>query len=299
MNGFLLIDKPSGISSRGCLDLVKKILNEKKVGHCGTLDPLATGILPISIGEATKFSHYVSSQPKTYNVKILFGLETDTGDITGMEIYKADIKFSKKELAKTLKSFIGKQDQIPPMYSALKRDGKPLYYWARKGVSLKREPRQIEVQDLNLKPVTKMKEIEIEISCTKGTYIRALVQAIGKSLNSAATVLELRRTHIGSFNEDNLVKIDNSDKDLFLKSIIGSSEALKDFPKIVLNKEETKKIINGLQVDYNARQEKEGIVRLYEEEGSFIGIGSVDSSMKLSPKRLINTQKYSASPSKI
>ena len=118
-------------------------------------------------------------------------------------------------------------------------------------------------------------------------------------MNSAATVLELRRTHIGSFNEDNLVKIDNSDKDLFLKSIIGSGEALKDFPKIVLNKEETKKIINGLQVDYNARQEKEGIVRLYEEEGSFIGIGSVDSSMKVSPKRLINTQKYSASPSKI
>ena len=118
-------------------------------------------------------------------------------------------------------------------------------------------------------------------------------------MNSAATVLELRRTHIGSFNEDNLVEIDKSDKDLFSKSIIGSSEALKDFPKIVLNKEETKKIINGLQVDYNARQEKEGIVRLYEEEGSFIGIGSVDSSMKLSPKRLINTQKYSASPSKI
>ena len=299
MNGFLLIDKPSGISSRGCLDLVKKILNEKKIGHCGTLDPLATGILPISIGEATKFSYYVSNQPKTYNVKILFGLETDTGDITGIEIYKADVKFSKKELAKALESFIGKQDQIPPMYSALKRDGKPLYYWARKGVSLKREPRLIEIQDLNLKPVTKTKEIEIAISCTKGTYIRALVQSIGRSLNSAATVLELRRTHIGSFNEDNLVKIDNSDKDLFLKSIIGSSEALKDFPKIVLNKEETKKIINGLQVDYNARQEKEGIVRLYEEEGSFIGIGSVDSSMKVSPKRLINTQKYSASPSKI
>ena len=123
MNGFLLIDKPSGISSRGCLDLVKKILNEKKVGHCGTLDPLATGILPISIGEATKFSHYVSNQPKTYNVKILFGLETDTGDITGMEIYKADVKFSKKELAKALESFIGKQDQIPPMYSAIKING--------------------------------------------------------------------------------------------------------------------------------------------------------------------------------
>ena len=99
MNGFLLIDKPSGISSRDCLDIVKKILNEKKAGHCGTLDPLATGILPISIGEATKFSPYISNQPKTYSVKILFGLETDTGDITGMEIFKAEVKFSKIELA--------------------------------------------------------------------------------------------------------------------------------------------------------------------------------------------------------
>jgi len=298
MNGFLLVDKPSGISSRGCLDLVRKILNEKKAGHCGTLDPLATGILPISLGEATKFSHYVTNQSKKYKVKILFGLETDTGDITGKEVYKTDVKFTIRELNKTLKNFIGTQDQLPPMYSALKKNGKPLYYWARKGVSLKRAPRCIEVQDINLKPVKKIEEIEIEISCSKGTYIRALVQSIGKSLHSAATVLELRRTHIGPFNESNLVKLD-SPKDFYLRYILGSDEALKAFPEIVLNKEETKKIINGLQVDYNARQEKEGIVRLYEEEGSFIGIGSVDSSMKVSPKRLINTQKYSASPSKM
>jgi len=298
MNGFLLVDKPSGISSRNCLDLVKKILNEKKAGHCGTLDPLATGILPISIGEATKFSHYVSNQPKKYDVKILFGLETDTGDITGKDIYKTDAKFSTSELTKVLESFIGIQDQIPPMYSALKKNGKPLYYWARKGISLKRAPRSIEVRDINLKSIKKKEEIELEISCSKGTYIRTLVQSIGKSLHTAATVLDLRRTQIGPFNENNSVKLDSS-KDFYLKNILGSDEALKIFPKIVLSKEETKKIINGLQVDYNARQEKEGIVRLYEEEGSFIGIGSVDSSMKVSPKRLINTQKYSASPSKI
>jgi len=298
MDGFLMVDKPSGITSRECLDLVRKILNEKKAGHCGTLDPLASGILPISIGEATKFSNYVSNQPKKYNVIILFGLETDTGDITGKEIYKTHVKFSIKELTKVLESFIGKQNQIPPMYSALKRNGKPLYYWARKGVSLKRAPRSIEVIDINLKVAKKIKEINIEISCSKGTYIRTLVQSIGKTLGSAATVLELRRTHIGPFNENNLVKLDSS-KGLYTKYILGTGEALKFFPKIILNKEETKKIKNGLQVDYNALQEKEGIVRLYEEEGSFIGIGSVDSSMKVSPKRLINTQKYSASPLKI
>ncbi len=297
MNGFLLVDKPSGISSRDCLDLVRKILNEKKAGHCGTLDPLATGILPISIGEATKFSHYVSNQPKKYNVKILFGSETDTGDITGKEIYKTDAKFSTSELTKVLESFIGIQDQIPPMYSALKRNGKPLYYWARKGVSLKREPRFIQIEKIKLKSLKVSKKIELEIFCSKGTYIRSLIQSIGKQLNTPATVLELRRTHIGYLNQEHLTQVTACDKDECLERILDIGKVLRNLPKVVLNKNETKKIINGQQVDYNARREKEGIVRLYEKEGSFIGIGSVDSSMKVSPKRLINTQKYSASPS--
>ena len=299
MNGFLLVDKPSGISSSDCLNSIKKTLNEKKAGHCGTLDPLATGILPISLGEATKFSIYFSNQPKTYLVKALLGVETDTGDITGKEISQSKVNFSLEELNNSLTSFNGEQYQIPPMYSALKQKGKPLYYWARKGVSLKREPRLITVKNINLKSFDKGKEIEIEVSCTKGTYIRSLVQSIGRSLSTVATVLELRRTTIGSFNEGNLIEFDKSNKNSYLRSIIETGDALKDFPRIVLNKEQIKKIINGVQVDYNAQQEKEGIVRLYEKEGSFIGIGSLDSSMKVSPKRLINTQKYIASASVI
>ena len=296
MNGFLLIDKPSGITSAECVSRIKKILNEKKVGHCGTLDPLATGMLPICVGEATKFSSYVSNQSKGYLVKVLFGVETDTGDITGKELSTSKINFSLEELKAVLEGLSGEIEQIPPMYSALKQKGKPLYYWARKGVSLKREPRLIQIEKIKLKSLKVSEKIELEIFCSKGTYIRSLVQAIGKQLNTPATVLELRRTQIGYLNEENLTQVTICDKDKCLERILDIDKVLRNLPKVVLNKNETKKIINGQQVDYNARREKEGIVRLYEKEGSFIGIGSVDSSMKVSPKRLINTQKYSASP---
>ena len=297
MNGFLLIDKPSGITSAECVSRIKKILNEKKVGHCGTLDPLATGMLPICVGEATKFSSYVSNQSKGYLVKVLFGVETDTGDITGKELSTSQINFSFEELKVVLEGLSGELEQIPPMYSALKQKGKPLYYWARKGVSLKREPRFIQIEKIKLKSLKVSEKIELEIFCSKGTYIRSLIQSIGKQLNTPATVLELRRTHIGCLNEEHLTQVTTCDKDKYLERILDIGKVLKNLPKVVLNKNETKKIINGQQVDYNARREKEGIVRLYEKEGSFIGIGSVDSSMKVSPKRLINTQKYSASPS--
>ena len=297
MNGFLLIDKPSGITSAECVSRIKKILNEKKVGHCGTLDPLATGMLPICVGEATKFSSYVSNQSKGYLVKVLFGVETDTGDITGKELSTSKINFSLEELKAVLDGLSGELEQIPPMYSALKQKGKPLYYWARKGVSLKREPRFIQIEKIKLKSLMVSEKIELEIFCSKGTYIRSLIQSIGKQLNTPATVLELRRTHIGCLNEEHLTQVTTCDKDKYLERILDIGKVLRNLPKVVLNKNETKKIINGQQVDYNARREKEGIVRLYEKEGSFIGIGSVDSSMKVSPKRLINTQKYSASPS--
>jgi tRNA pseudouridine55 synthase len=297
MNGFLLIDKPSGITSAECVSRIKKILNEKKVGHCGTLDPLATGMLPICVGEATKFSSYVSNQSKGYLVKVLFGVETDTGDITGKELSTSKINFSLEELKAVLECLTGELEQIPPMYSALKQKGKPLYYWARKGVSLKREPRFIQIEKIKLKSLMVSEKIELEIFCSKGTYIRSLIQSIGKQLNTPATVLELRRTHIGCLNEEHLTQVTTCDKDKYLERILDIGKVLRNLPKVVLNKNETKKIINGQQVDYNARREKEGIVRLYEKEGSFIGIGSVDSSMKVSPKRLINTQKYSASPS--
>ena len=290
MNGFLLIDKPSGISSSGCVYNLRKILKLKKIGHCGTLDPLATGVLPICIGEATKFSDYITEQQKEYLVTVKFGLETDTGDILGKEISRAVANFSKVDLELTLKQFVGIQKQIVPMYSAIKLNGRPLYYWARKGVYLKRKPRAISINSIRLLTFKGKDKATIKVLCSKGTYIRTLVESIGRELGTKATVLGLRRTKVGSFGEKDLCKLEKLEKTSFSEAIIDCDKMLKHLPKITLNSLKSKKIRNGLQVDYNARQEKEGIVRIYEEKGSFIGIGSIDFAMKVSPKRLLKTQ---------
>ena len=148
MNGFLILDKPQGVSSANCVYKLRSMLGIKRIGHCGTLDPLATGLLPICIGEATKFSNYASDLDKVYEVGIKFGIETDTGDITGKIVSERKFTGFKKNLDQSLTNLEGYQNQVPPMYSAVKIKGKPLYYWARKGVSLYREPRQIEIKRL-------------------------------------------------------------------------------------------------------------------------------------------------------
>jgi len=290
MDGFLLLDKPKGLSSGQCVSHIKKTLNLKKVGHCGTLDPLATGILPICIGEATKFSSYVSNESKEYKVNILFGVRTNTGDITGETLVTKEINFNKKELMQAIDSLKGDQEQIPPMHSALKVKGKPLYSWVRRGIFLKREARKINIKRIKIKSIKSRERVDLEILCSKGTYIRTLVEAIGRKLGTEATVLGLRRTRIGLLNENNLIKLDCINNETFASNFIECDTVLKTLPRLSLGRSETKKIINGQQVDYNAREEKEGIVRLYENEGSFIGIGIIDSSMKVSPKRLLSTK---------
>ena len=150
MNGFLLIDKPKGVTSANCVYQLRKFLGIKKIGHCGTLDPLATGLLPICIGEATKFSSFTSDLDKTYEVEINFGIETDTGDIDGEILSKCKNNFNEINFKKAIKRLEGPQMQIPPMYSALKNKGKPLYWWARKGVFLLRKERNITIHKIEL-----------------------------------------------------------------------------------------------------------------------------------------------------
>ena len=290
MNGFLLIDKPSGISSSSCVYSLRKLLNKKRIGHCGTLDPLATGVLPICIGEATKFSNYVSDQTKEYRSTIKFGIETDTGDIFGKEISRKEPVFSENDLRFALEQQIGTIEQTPPMYSALKVNGKPLYYWARRGIYLKRNPRIVVIDNIELLSFEASYRATIKVSCTKGTYIRSLVKVIGRSLGTNATVMDLRRTKVGSFSENDLYKLGKLDILSCKEAIIDCDSMLEDLPKVTLNILEVKKIRNGQQVDYNAGQEKEGIVRIYEEKGSFIGLGNIDSSMQVSPVRLLSAQ---------
>ena len=287
MNGFLLIDKPSGRSSASCVYSLRKILKIKKIGHCGTLDPLATGVLPLCIGEATKFSNYVSDQSKEYEVEILFGLQTSTGDLEGEEIYKKPFKLSKNALMKSLKKFQGVHQQVPPMFSAIKYKGRPLYAWVRKGVYFSRKSREVCIFDTELL-FCQGDKAKIRVSCSKGTYIRALIEDLGEDLSTGATVIDLRRTRVGDVTKDNLVDLESVDIEECRKALVSYDTLLQHIPEIHLDKIDTKKIRNGQLVDYNARQDIKGIVRIYADKGLFVGIGSIDSSNTVSAKRLLS-----------
>tara|TARA_B100001029_G_scaffold140552_1_gene119923 strand:- start:79 stop:948 length:870 start_codon:yes stop_codon:yes gene_type:complete len=286
MNGFLLIDKPKGVTSSNCVYQLRKLLGIKKIGHCGTLDPLATGLLPICIGEATKFSSFMSNLDKTYEVGIRFGIATDTGDIEGEVISKTNNNFDEIKLKNILQTFVGPQTQIPPMYSALKQKGKPLYWWVRKGVFLLRKERNIIIHNIDLISF-KNYQLNIKVSCTKGTYIRSLAESIGEALMTKATVISLRRLSIGNTESNQMVLMPKSKINDISSSVLPSDFLLKSLPKVILTKEDVKKVRNGQSIDYNAQLEKEGLVRIYTNKGLFMGIGEISSSNILSPKRLI------------
>lgn len=198
MDGIIIVNKPSGYTSHDIVSKIRKTLNIKKVGHTGTLDPMATGVLPILLGNGTKLSKYLINHDKEYITTIKLGVKTDTGDIEGKIIEEKSIPSSYSIVDKVnevLKSFIGKQEQIPPMYSAIKINGKKLYEYARKGQSVKIPPRNIEIYNLELLN-SQDNNIELKISCSKGTYIRTLCEDIAKSLQTVGTMASLQRTKV-------------------------------------------------------------------------------------------------------
>jgi len=286
MNGFLLIDKPKGITSANCVYQLRKFFGIKRIGHCGTLDPLATGLLPVCIGEATKFSSFMSDLDKTYEVEISFGLETDTGDIEGEIISKGINNFNQTDLKKALEKFEGPQVQTPPMYSALKIEGKPLYWWARKGVFLVRKERNITIHKIELINF-RNNLVKLKVSCTKGTYIRSFAESIGRSLQTKATVFSLRRLSVGEIKTEDMVLMPKEESNDIYSSILPSDFFLKHLSKAVLNEEDAKKVRNGQSIYYNAQLEKKELVRIYTNKSLFMGIGDLHSSNKLSPRRLI------------
>ena len=287
MDGFLILDKPEGITSAECVYKLRSILGTKKIGHCGTLDPLATGLLPISIGEGTKFSNYLTNKDKLYEVGIKFGLETDTGDITGKIVSKSQKSYSLNNLETEVKKTEGYQEQLPPMYSALKVKGKPLYYWVRKGVFLSREERKINVSEVTLIDHNK-KEAKLRIACSKGTYIRGLVEDLGRRMKCYATVKSLRRLKIGHLYLDSHSCNLDDRKEEILSKLNSCDSMLIDFKKICINLEDAKKVRNGLSIDYNAQLKNKRLVRIYTETELFVGLGEILEN-KLFPKRLLAT----------
>lgn len=275
-NGILNIDKPQCITSHDVVDAIRKIFPGQKVGHTGTLDPLATGVLPICIGEATKLSENLTSEIKAYSVKMLLGVETDTYDITGRIVFASVLDKDEIYIKERIKRFIGKQQQMPPKYSAIKVEGKKLYQYARENQDVEIKPREIEIFSIdNIKIDVESKEVAFDVVCSKGTYIRSLVNDIGKKIGCGATMTELRRTRTGNFRiEDSIslydfLKLDYMD---MLDKIISIEDYYEENKKITLSDEQLHKFLNGVKIEVESSDQ---IVRVYNK-GKYIGLGTIE-----------------------
>lgn len=275
ITGILNIDKPAGITSYDVVDVIKKLFIGSKVGHTGTLDPVATGVLPILIGDATKLSDNLTAENKVYRVKMLLGVETNTYDITGKIVYASVVDKDEIYIRERIKRFIGVQEQLPPAFSAIKVDGKRAYEYAREGKEVTLKPRKIEIYDINNIAVDlKKHEVTFDVYCTKGTYVRSLVNDIGKKLGCGATMVDLKRLKNGNFNiEDSIplydfLKLNFED---MKKKIIGIEEYYSDLKRINMAKEEYYKFQNGVKLLYN---EQDKLVKVYENN-KYKGLGQI------------------------
>ena len=243
-SGVILIDKPAGITSHDVVDVIRKMFKGYKVGHTGTLDPIATGLLNICVGDATKLSSELTSEDKKYKVKMLLGVETDTYDITGRIMFASVVNKDEIYIKERIKRFVGRQMQMPPIYSAIKVDGKRAYEVAREGGNIELKPREIEIYSIeNINVDLDNKEVEFEVSCSKGTYIRSLVNDIGKKIGCGATMTELRRLKCGNFDIKDAITLEKFIKleiDEMNKRVITIEECYKDSKNVHLNDTELK-----------------------------------------------------------
>jgi tRNA pseudouridine55 synthase len=249
MHGLLLIDKPSGLSSHDVVRQVRRLFKTRKVGHAGTLDPLATGVLPVAIGEGTKLLQFLLAEEKAYRATMRLGVTTDTLDSEGAELTRVDIPLDvTANLPTLLKKFMGEIEQIPPMYSALKRNGVPLYKLARAGQVVEREARRVTIKRLELLD-TQLPDLTIEVECTKGTYIRSLCADLGEALGCGGHVIALRRLRTGQYPIERCVPLDQlGDLDDLVRTsaFMSVDEALSDYPAAELVEEAANRLNNGI-----------------------------------------------------
>lgn len=273
MDGVLIINKPKGYTSHDIVNIVKKELNTPKVGHAGTLDPNATGVLPILIGNATKISKYLIEHDKIYIAELQLGEKSSTGDLEGEIIEKKSVpKLNEDQIKDTLKLFLGKQQQIPPMYSSIKINGKKAYEYARKGLKVEMEPREIEIMNISL---IKFQDniITFKVKCSKGTYIRVLCEDIAKSLGTVGLMKELCRIKVNEFDIKNSVTL-NDIKNGNVQ-VINIEEIFKLQSCIKLNNRETKLFLNGVKLSNN---KLDGLYRVYNNN-VFLGLGIVSNNL--------------------
>ena len=295
IDGILVLDKPHGLSSNQALQQVRKLYRARKAGHCGSLDPLATGVLPICLGEATKFSSYLLGADKTYRASCRLGQTTTTGDAEGEVLETATVQVDEAQIRQTLERFVGEIEQVPPMYSALKHRGQRLYKLARAGEQVEREPRSITIYDLTLTTFTD-DSLSIEVSCSTGTYIRTLAEDIGATLGCGAHLTALRRTAVGKFAEstavtlEKLAQLQHQGMDRIDALLLPVASALVQFPEIELDTASCVDICHGKRIQLDHARAS-GLCRLVSGEGSFIGLGEVGPGGELKAKRLMNTAR--------
>lgn len=279
MDGILVINKSKGLTSNDIVKKVKRILNTK-VGHTGTLDPNATGVLPLLLGNATKISKYLINHDKEYEAVIKLRAKTTTADVEGKIIEEKEVnkeKLKEENIEEVLKSFIGKQQQIPPIYSAIKVNGKKLYEYARQGKEVEIKARNIEIYDLKLLKIdSKNDELTINVKCSKGTYIRSLCEDIAVKLETLGYMKELNRIQVGEFNIKDSVTIEEFKANIENKdysNIIGIEKIFKEIPEITIKQREYEKYLNGVKIDTD---NMDGIYRIYLDN-KFSGLGIVEN----------------------
>ena len=294
VDGLLLLNKPAGLSSNQALQRVKWLLNAKKAGHTGSLDPAATGMLPLCFGEATKVCPYLLNADKTYRVSARLGTSTDTGDAEGNEVLTEPVpELSFDEWDAILQNFVGDTEQVPPMYSALKKDGKRLYELARKGVTVEREARPIRIDSIELLEAAG-KRLVFRVACSKGTYIRVLVEDIAKAAGTVAHTSRLHREVVGDFKTADMLDMSaleaaSEDGPAAVRQFLQSPDvALAGYPAVTVSAEAGARFRGGMTVAADLAGH-EGLVRVYGGQEDFLGIGEAGKDGSVAPKRVFLT----------
>lgn len=292
INGVLLLDKPLGFSSNQALQKVKWLFQAAKAGHTGTLDPLATGLLPICLGEATKFAQYVTDADKTYIATVKFGTTTTTGDVEGEVIATSDVRFTRAQLDSVCKSFLGEISQVPPMYSALKFEGKALYEYAREGVDIERQSRLVTIADITIAHF-EGDVAEMTVKCSKGTYIRTLAEDIGNALGSGAHLIGLRRIETAGYELANAITIEQLEQkiketpvEVLQSLLLPIDSAISHLPALTINADAAHYLMQG-QAVWVSGKIPNGEMRLFDENARFLGLGFLQDDGKIAPKRLM------------
>ncbi len=297
VQGVLLLDKPVGLTSNAALQTVKRLYRARKAGHTGSLDPLASGLLPICLGEATKVSTYLLDADKHYWVRAQLGVMTTTGDAEGEVLERTPCPdLDRQRVAALFAGFVGWIEQIPPMYSALKRNGERLYRLARKGVEVEREPRRVKIHQLTLLDLDQAaQQVEFEVRCSKGTYIRTLAEDLGKAVGCGAYVTGLRRTAVGPYEPDHMAALERLQAlaeeglEALDALLLPIDSALASWPRVRLSDDAAYYLRKG-QAVLVPHAPTQGWVRLYNRQERFLGVGEILDDGKVAPRRLMNAR---------